>query len=162
VALYQIAMTPIDLSRTLALVFLCCSITKPSQTQTSTQVPFAGCYRIVSQVWHPTNEDDVPIPIRFELSGEPARPPHSGSYEMRSVPPSNDPTEKRWIWRPRGDQLWLVWDADLGGFRGTLKQSGAGELAGKVTEYCNTQCEWKRRVAKVTIRQVDCTAAAVR
>ena len=153
-------MIPADLSRTLAFVFLFCSITNPGQSQASAQVPMAGCYQIVSQVWHPMNEDAVPIPTRFELSSESAPPPHSGFYEMRDDPPSGYSNEKRSIWQPKGKQLWLVWATDLGGFRAILKQSRSGEFAGKVTEYCDTQCGWKRRIAKITIRQIDCTAAA--
>ena len=158
--LHQIAMIPVDLSRAFALVFLCCSVIKPGQSQTLAQVPVSGCYQIVSQSWHPTNEDAVPIPSRFELRRESAPQPYAGFYEMRSDPPTGDSTEKRWIWQSKGQQLWLEWGTELGGFRGVLKPSASGEFAGKVTEYCNSQCEWKKRVAKITIKQIDCTAAA--
>jgi len=147
------------ISRTVALVFLCWSLTGYCQTRPSAQVPFAGCYQIVSQVWHPMNEDMVPIPSRFELGRELAPPPHSGFYEMRSVPASGHPSEKLWMWQPEGNQLWISWGTDLGGFHGTLKQSASGEFVGKVKEYCNSRCEWKKSVAKITIRQTDCSAA---
>jgi hypothetical protein len=44
-----------------------------------------------------------------------------------------------------------------GGFRGTLKQSQPGEFVGKVKEWCDSRCEWKRQVATIRIQKIDCT-----
>jgi hypothetical protein len=61
------------------------SITLHGQTQTS--APFAGCYEIVSQKWHPGNEDASPIPSRFELRNEQADKRSTDFFQMRGIPP---------------------------------------------------------------------------
>jgi hypothetical protein len=44
----------------------------------------------------------------------------------------------------------------LGGFRGTLRPVAAGEFTGKLKEYCDNRCAWKKREGKIRIRKVDC------
>jgi len=75
---------------------------------------------------------------------------------MRRIPASNSPMENLWIWQAKGDRLWLSWGTGFGGFRGTLNQSGSGEFVGKVKEWCDSHCEWKRRVGTIRIRKTDC------
>src|SRR4051794_30782607 len=55
---------------------------------------------------------------------------------------------------------WLSWGTGLGGFRGTLKQSRTGDFAGKVKEWCDSRCGWKRRVATIRIQKTPCTQDA--
>ena len=143
--------------RILFLVAVCFPLATQGQSQASAQVPFAGCYRIVSQRWHPMNEDAVPIPDRFQLRSEAAAEPSSGIFAMRSVPANGNAMEKLWVWQPRGSRLWISWGTGFGGFRGTLKQSQPGEFVGKVEEWCDSHCEWKRRAATIRIQKTDCT-----
>jgi hypothetical protein len=103
------------------------------------------------------NEDATPIPSRFQLRGEAAAGPGRGFFAMRSVPANVNATEKGWVWQPRGTRLWISWGTGLGGFRGTLKQSQPGEFVGKVKEWCDSRCGWKRQVAKIRIQKTDCT-----
>ena len=146
-----------SIPRALFLVILCCSVPLRGQARPSADVPFAGCYRIVSQRWRPMNEDASPIPGRFQLLSEATAEPNKGIFAMRSIPASNNVMEKQWVWQPKGDRLWMSWGRGLGGFRGTLKQSGGGEFVGKIKEWCDSRCEWKRSIATIRIQKIDCT-----
>ena len=146
------------IAKALLTIALCCSVPVAGHAQTSGRdIPFAGCYRVVSQIWHPMNEDASPIPGRFQLSAEPAVESRWDFFSMRSLPASGNPNEKLWVWRPKGDRLWLSWGTGLGGFRGTLKRSGRGELVGKVKEWCDYRCGWKIRAATIRIAKIDCS-----
>lgn len=142
--------------RILFLLAVCFPFATQGQSQAPAQVPFAGCYRIVSQKWHPMNEDSVPIPDRFQLRSEPTAEPSSGIFAMRSDPANSHAMEKLWVWQPRGGRLWISWGTGFGGFRGTLKQSQPDEFFGKVKEWCDSRCEWKIRVATIRIRKTAC------
>ena len=136
---------------------LCCCFPIHGKAQAAADAPFAGCYRIISQKWYPMNEDASPIPGRFRLWSEPVDTRSKDILRMRSIPASNNPAENLWIWQQKGDRLWLSWGMGFGGFRGTLKQSRAGEFVGKVKEWCDSHCEWKQRVATIRIQKMDCT-----
>jgi len=82
---------------------------------------------------------------------------NNGVYVMRRVPASADATDKLWAWQPKEDRLWLSWGHGLGGIRGTFKRSASGEFVGKVKEHCDSRCEWKKQVATIKIRQIECT-----
>jgi hypothetical protein len=118
---------------------LCCSIRLYGQAQTSPNVPFAGCYEIVSQTWHPGNEDASPVPSRFQLGSEQADKRSTDFFQMRDIPTGRNDWERLWLWRPRGDRLWLSWGRGLGGFRGTLKQQRDGEFVGQIKEWCDSR-----------------------
>jgi hypothetical protein len=135
---------------------LCCVIPVHGQTQPSPAVPSAGCYQITSQKWHPRNEDATPIPGRFRLRSELADKRSKDIFQMRSTPVTDNPAENAWTWQPRGNSLWLSWGTGLGGFRGTLTQYQTGEFVGKVKEWCDSRCEWKRRVGTIRIQRTDC------
>ena len=143
--------------RSLLLVAMCCTLATQGQSQTSAHPPFAGCYRVVSETWHPMNEDSSPIPSRFQLRSEAAGEPGRGIFAMRSVPASGNAMEKGWVWQPRGTRLWISWGTGLGGFHGTLKKSQPGEFVGKVKEWCDSRCGWKSQVGTIRIQQTDCT-----
>ena len=146
------------IAKALLTIALCCSMPVVGHAQTSGRdLPFAGCYRIISQIWHPANEDASPIPGRFQLSAEPVVKSECCFFSMRRLPASGSPSEKLWMWRPRIDRLWISWGTGLGGFRGTLKPSGRGEFVGKVKEWCDHRCGWKTQVATIRIQQTDCT-----
>lgn len=73
------------------------------QTQPSASVPFAGCYEVISQNWHPGNEDVSPIPSRFELRDEQTDKLSTGIFQMRGIPAGRSDWERLWRWRPEGD-----------------------------------------------------------
>ena len=140
----------------LLVVVLVCPIQMCGQGQPSAHVPFVGCYQVVSQVWHPSNGDIRLIPNRFELRTESAFGPNSGMFAGRSMPGSGDPTDWVWMWRPKGGRLWISWGTGLGGVRGSFKRSRTGEFVGKLKEWCDSRCGWKRRVGIIRIQQIDC------
>lgn len=122
----------------------------------SAEARLAGCYEVVSLSWSPHEGTIGLIPRRFRLLGETA-PTGSGLFAMRSEPSnSRNLIQRLWAWRPRGRGLWVVWSTGFGGFRGTLKPSATGELAGKLKEFCDGRCGWKKRVGRIQIRRVDC------
>ena len=141
---------------TALVIVLFCSIPLHGQTQTSAGVQFAGCYEIVSQRWHPGNEDASPIPSRFELRNEQADKRSTDLFQMRGIPPGRNDWERLWLWRPTSDGVWVSWGRGLGGFRGTLKQDRNGEFVGQIKEWCDSRCEWKKQVAKIRIRKARC------
>jgi len=107
------------------------------------------------------NEDSVPIPERFQLRSDAADEHRNGGFfAMQSFPANSNAWDKLWVWQPRGSRLWISCGTGLGGFRGTLKQSQPGEFVGKVKEWCDSRCEWKRRVATIRIQKIDCTSDA--
>ena len=135
-------------------VVLCCSLLLWPQNPAN--VPFAGCYEVVSQVWHPMNEDASPIPGRFQLLKEPMDNRSSVILQMRSLTANHDMMERLWFWQQERDGLFVSWGNGLGGFRGSLKQDHEGEFVGKVKEWCDSRCGLKRRTVKIRIRKNEC------
>jgi|SRR6185312_4798547 hypothetical protein len=142
---------------TVFVILMCSSIPSHGQTQTSSAVKFAGCYEIVSQKWNPGNEDASPIPSRFDLRNEQDDKRNTEFFQMRGIPAGRNDWERLWLWRPTSDGVWLSWGRGLGGFRGTLTQERNGEFVGKIKEWCDSHCEWKKQKAKIHIRKIQCT-----
>ena len=146
-------------SITTLVLAICFPIPLHGQNRSSTEAPFVGCYEVTWQKWHPGNEDAtaVPIPHRFQLRGEPWDKKQSGDFfQMRSIPFKDNLNENLWIWQPKGDRLWLSWGTGFGGFRGTLNQGYANEFVGKIKEWCDSHCEWKKRAAKIRVKKISC------
>ena len=142
----------------LLLIALYCPFQMHGQGQSLAQVPFAGCYRVVSQTWQPPNKDLKMIPDRFQLLSESTFEPSRRMFAVRSIPASGNVMEENmWVWQPRGSKLWISWGTGLGGVRGSFKRSRTGEFVGKLKEWCDSRCGWKRRVGTIRIQQVDCT-----
>ena len=146
-----------NISITFLFAVLCCSIALHAQTQSPPNVPFAGCYEIVSQTWHPMNEDASPIPGRFQLLKEPLDERSNEILQMRGLPANDHVMERLWFWQAKGDRLWISLGTGFGGFRGTLKRDRDGEFIGSIKEWCDSHCGWKTRTAKLRIRKTDCT-----
>jgi hypothetical protein len=118
----------------------------------------AGCYRVAFLSWSPSDADIKLIPPQFELLNVP-RVPGSAYFNIRSlgVKSERDPWEAFWSWRPKStDKLEINWGTGLGGFRGTLKRSGNGELVGKIKEYCDSHCEYVRRIGSLHVQKIGC------
>jgi hypothetical protein len=111
----------------------------------------------MSLTWSPPHETIRLIPNRFQLLYETAQP-GPGIFSIRPAPSSrSNLIVNPWAWEPKGNQIWISFSTGLGGFRGTLKPSNAGELVGKLKEWCDYRCEWKKRVGKIRVRKIDCT-----
>ena len=118
----------------------------------------AGCYQVTGVSRGLIAEDYSLFPTRFELLIVP-RAPGATYFNMRSLDAKGDRNswEASWSWRPEGkNKLEINWGAGLGGFRGTLKRSGSGELAGKMKEYCDSHCSYKRRVGILHVKKISC------
>jgi hypothetical protein len=117
----------------------------------------AGCYKVVLLSWSPPDSTINPIPTQFELLSVP-RVPGDTTFGIRSLglEAGHDPSENLWSWRPKGkDKLEIVWGSAWGGFRGTLKKSGS-ELIGKLREYCDSRCDYKRRTGSLHLVKINC------
>lgn len=143
--------------RRFLLIALCCPIHTYGQNRPLAPVPFAGCYRVVSQTWQPSNEDMKLIPDLFQLRSESAFEPNRGMFELRSIPASGNRRENLWAWQPKGNGFWIAFATGFGGFRGTFKRSRTGQFVGKLKEWCDSRCGWKKRVGKIRLQQVSCT-----
>lgn len=139
----------------LLVIALLCPKQICGQDRPTARVPFAGCYQVMSLVWQPPNEDIKLIPERFELRSESV---FKGSevFAVRSVPASGNLGERLWRWKPKGSGLWISWGTSFGGFRGNFKRSRAGEFVGRLKEWCDSRCEWKKRVGIIRLQQLDC------
>src|SRR5215467_2204091 len=137
-------------------IALCFPIQMYGQSQSSAYVSFAGCYRIVSQTWQPKSEDIKLIPDRFQLQSKSVFEPGRGMFAVRSVPATDNLNENLWIWQPKRNSFWISWGTGFGGFRGTFKQSSNGEFLGRVREWCDSRCEWKRRTGTLRIQRMAC------
>ena len=88
--------------KTWVVVALSCLTAAYGQTGSSSDVPFAGCYEVVSLAWSPPDETIKFIPKRFQLlyeTGQPART----ILSVRAVPFTlSDPLEKFWTWKLKG------------------------------------------------------------
>lgn len=116
---------------------------------------FAGCYEVTSLTWSPPDETIKLIPKQFELLSTSRG---AGAFDMHSLPKKAEPAfENSWAWRPKSDdKLWISFSTGLGGFKGTLKKSRNGELAGKLKEWCDSRCGWHKRTGTLHIRPAAC------
>ena len=116
---------------------------------------FAGCYRVALLSWSPSNPNIHFIPTRFELLSAP-RVPGATGFGIRSLD-AEAGSDSLWSWRPKGkDELKIAWNRGLGGFRGTLKRSGSGQLVGKIKEYCDSHCGYKRATGSLRLEKIAC------
>jgi len=119
---------------------------------------FAGCYQVAGLSRGLIVEDIGLFPTRFELLNVP-RAPGTTYFNIRSLDTKgkSDPSEASWTWSAEGkDKLEINWGTGFGGFRGTLKKSGSGELVGKLREYCDSRCGYKRRNGSIHLRKISC------
>jgi hypothetical protein len=50
----------------------------------------------------------------------------------------------------------------LGGFRGKVRPASTDEFVGKLREWCDGRCEYKKTTGTMRIRKVECSAEAVK
>ena len=116
----------------------------------------AGCYQVTSLTWTPDGSDIHLIPKEFELSNDPRG---DGMFRMKGLPlVKNNPIERGWWWKPKGaSKVRVDWSSGLGGIHGTLKRSRNGDLHGKIKEWCDSRCGWKRRTGQIRVQPIACT-----
>jgi hypothetical protein len=127
------------------LLVICCIISAHGQQTQSTAIRFEGCYEVTSLSWKPPDESIHLIPPRFELTPD-----------NRILPLPHKTGDIQWgSWTATGNNLKASFGF-LGGFRRTLKPSNAGQLSGKLKEWCDHRCSWKKRVGEIRIRRIAC------
>ena len=137
-------------------LLLCCVLSVHGQN--GKQVPFSGCYEVQTLTWSPPDDRIRLIPSRFELSVDRTQPGHD-IFVIHNIPASPDNStdsivEKSRFWIPKRNEVLLSF-GNMGGFRGTLKPTN-GDFVGKLKEWCDSRCEWKKRVGTIRVRKIDC------
>jgi len=119
------------------------------QAPTQSVGTFAGCYEVTSLSWMPQDGTIKLIPQRFELLT---------TFRMHSLPRHLEPSfENSWTWSPNGkNNLKIFFNNGLGGFKGKLVASGNGEFVGKLKEWCDSRCGFKKRTGNLHIRSTAC------
>lgn len=119
----------------------------------------AGCYETTSLIWNPTPDQEITsIPRKFQLTDKVYDPRRSRMLRIHDSGPTPSPWESIWSWVARSDEqsLRISLSHGLGGFKGTLHRSKDGSLRGRLKEYCDGRCEWKRETAVILARKVAC------
>ncbi len=137
-------------------LLLCCVLSVHGQN--GKQVPFSGCYEVQTLTWSPPDDRIRLIPSRFELSVDRTQPGHD-IFVIHNIPASPDNStdsivERSRFWIPKRNEVLLSF-GNMGGFRGTLKPTN-GDFVGKLKEWCDSRCEWKKRVGTIRVRKIDC------
>lgn len=133
-----------------------------SQLSSGGSAGFAGCYEVVSLTWKPPDDSIRSVPQRFRLIGDKDLANGDRAFEVthfeNHVRSERNRLEGRWgWWKPRNEkQIHIDFSGGLAGFRGTLKFSKDGDLAGKIREWCDSRCEWKKRTGILRVRRVAC------
>lgn len=125
------------------------------QTPTPAESRFVGCYRITTLAWDPHGENVTLIPKGIELLNE----TKLGAFVVRSLPPKGERNkfETLWSWNPKGgNRIGITISTGLGGFRVTLRQASNSDLVGKLKEWCDYRCAYKRRIGTVHLRKMNC------
>jgi hypothetical protein len=117
---------------------------------------FAGCYQVTSLTWSPDGSDIRLIPKEFELLNDSRG---NGAFRMRGLPiAEKNSIERAWWWMPKSaNKVRIDWSSGLGGIHGTLKRSKTGGLAGKIKEWCDSRCGWKKRTGRIRVEPIACT-----
>lgn len=152
----RILLLNMKLLRGYLLALLCCMLS--AHGQSGKQVPFSGCYEVQTLTWNPPDRRIRLIPSRFELSVDRTQPGHK-LFKIHDLPANPDNSidaivEKSRFWIPERNGVLLSF-GEMGGFRGTLKQSN-GALVGKLKEWCDARCAWKKRAGTIRVRKIEC------
>ncbi|HTT20634.1 MAG TPA: hypothetical protein VMG82_16915 [Candidatus Sulfotelmatobacter sp.] len=127
-----------------------------SSNQTTHQL--AGCYEVSSLAWEPPNEAIKVIPQRLELQLQ--NDPKWKTFAIRSLVPGEGDDfkpETFWSWKPKGaNKIGISFGTGLGGFRGVLRKSKDGDLIGKLKEWCDSRCGYKKRIGMIQLRKIRC------
>ena len=143
------------------LLTFCWALSAACQSTSSVTPSLAGCYEIKTSKWKPPLEDDphlMLIPSRVRLSTQ--SEPNQNVFKVESIPinPDGAQMDRLWFWIPEGTGLRLLLGAGSGGFRGRLKRTNDGDFSGKLKQWCNGHCDWKRTEVMVRLSRINCSA----
>ena len=150
-----LSLLNMKLVTTYLLIAICGVLPASSQSAPPAKVQFAGCYEVRTLTWNPPDHSIRSIPSHFQLSTDRAQPGHE-IFEVHSVPPGpGNSIVESWFWRPKRNEVLVSFGDGMGSFRGTLKPSN-GDLVGKLKEWCDARCEWKKRVGTLRVGKIEC------
>ena len=123
---------------------------------------FAGCYEVTFLSWNPPDQTIKFIPKNFELSSEVWATGGYVLFRIRTLGPEAGRLPVREAlsaWEPRGtNKVWVSWSSGRGGFRGTLRKQSDGDLTGKIKEWCDCFCGWKKRMGDLRVHRITCSS----
>jgi hypothetical protein len=147
-----------NMKRVLATVALCSALSAVAQIAPNNP-RFAGCYEVKILRWSPPLEDTPTknlIPSVLQLSTIRSEPDHD-VFDLHSVPVNPHALPERfWFWTSEGSSVRVSFGTGMGGLRGILKTSSNGELSGKLKQWCDKRCEWKKTEVRMSLRRIDC------
>jgi len=144
----------------LVAVAVCSALSAVAQNAPN-NLRFAGCYEVKILKWGPPLEDMPPTtsfpPSVLQLSTVSSKPDHD-ALDLRSVPvnPERALPERLWFWTPGSSSVRVSFGTGMGGFRGILKASSNAELSGRLKQWCDKRCEWKKTEMRISLRRIDC------
>ena len=142
----------------LIVLSLCWASSLVAQSAQTTNLAFAGCYEVRVLKWSPPSEDEPQFPpshlqltaIRLERD--------QNAFRVQSFPvaPSGSTFEQQWFWIPEGRRLTLSFGFGLGGMHGSFKPSSNADLFGKLKQWCDKRCDFKKTEITMRLRRIDC------
>ena|SRR5581483_220747 len=142
----------------LIVLSLCWASSLAAQSAPPTDLPLAGCYEVRVLKRTPRMEDETHFPpSRLQLTEIPLDGDKTG-FVVQSIPvaPSGSTYQQQWFWVPQRGQLRLSLGLGMGGFRGSFGLSTNGDLSGKLKEWCDNRCGFKKTVIAMNLHRIEC------
>lgn len=142
----------------LCILSLCWASALIAQSAQTSKLPLAGCYEVRVLQWSPPLEDEPHFPpSRLQLTAIPLEGDQT-AFRVQSLPvaPSGSTFEQQWFWVPEGRRLTLSFGFGLGGMRGAFKASSNADLSGKLKQWCDKRCDFKKTEITMSLRRIDC------
>jgi hypothetical protein len=95
---------------------------------------FVGCYRAVSLCSKPSDQQTGGIPAQFALTNQATIFGHRW-LQLTASTATAGPARLHHLWRPDGRKVTVQFGWGMGGWTGTLKQSGVNEFSGKLRAF---------------------------
>jgi len=142
------------------ILTICSTLIAVAQSAPSPDLPLAGCYEVQTAKWKPPLEDDPALFLihpQLHIRVTNLKRDDAGfKVERVEVSVDHAGSDSLWAWNPKGNRMLLSLGTDKGGFCGTLKPSGDGNLSGKLKEWCADHCEWKKSEVTISLHRIDC------
>ena len=117
---------------------------------------FVGCYRVVSLSSKPSDQQTGGIPAHFALTNQATIFGH-GWLQLTAPTATAGPARLHHLWRPDGRKVTVQFGWGMGGWTGTLKQSGVNEFSGKLRAFCDSGCGGAKQIVTIRIVRNECS-----
>ncbi len=122
---------------------------------------FAGCYQVTATRWNPPLEDRPTWPPRRIKLATNAPFSSANVFAVASLDSEGNPHDNDFSnWEPISDGIKLLLSGGRGGMRGTLHVNKHGDLEGKIKQFCDFRCDFKRETVRLELHRVDCESPA--